>query len=828
MSDISYTLTSLTLAGFRAYLEPREFALNPKRCLAIFASNGKGKSGVVDALEFIFSENGTLARLGIRAIHNQAGPLALAHYSASDRNIQPKVTVKFRRGAETLEGTRNASGTSRDRPEAATTVSKHFNVNPLIRGYELRRFVEEQKAEDRYTEVANWLQLTPLAEVQKNLRLLRQQVKADAEDNSALTQINTQVSRETNNVVTTWDEPAVIAFANENILAPLDATLKLTTLAADDPAFLILAERANAEELQLGLAGLRQIRSAASSIYAENIDADDNTVSSGFLVEYESAVAARATAIEREALERNKAAASTFAALWQIAKPLFAEGAPEIEACPVCATPIAETTAGSTTGIRNHIATHLGELAEYAAAKAALDAAVTLASKTHDHLIAAIRALLPLLTKDYEALNTTLVAHLKTLEAWADDPSPNSAGTKSELVAVEAALTTLIDEIEARQGDHTYTKALARTKRLIEFKEQHDLAKKIQSELKTISTALNEQASFVSAQIRTKVQALLDKLRVPINDIYKAIQGSNAVPVRLELPPEDETNQQRLNLLINFVPNRQGVQPAGYLSDSQIHSLALALRIAAIKQFNAGAPIVAFDDIVTSYDADHRRTIAAMVAASLSDLQIVITTHDQRFFSYLKDQLPENNWSFLQITRLDPDFGPRFTDHRVTDAMIKARWDQGQPAANEIRQAEEEWLLALCRDFGVKVRIRSVEGAYSYERSELALALAAFLKGAGLVPPLVPGVQNKFLASLQQGTIENFGSHFQDAQYGNGSEGDERARWNEFVYFSDQFACGKCGRKRFKRAESYTKPVCSHSACEAQFEFPAAPAPKVA
>lgn len=225
MSDISYTLTSLTLAGFRAYLEPREFPLNQKRCLAIFAPNGKGKSGVVDALEFVFSEDGTLARLGIRAINNQAGLLALAHYSASDRNIQPKVTVKFRRGAETLEGTRNASGTSRDRPEAATTVGKHFNVNPLIRGYELRRFVEEQKAEERYTEVANWLQLTPLVEVQKNLRLLRQQVKADAEDSSALTQINTQVSRETSNVMTVWDEPAAIAFANENILAPLDATL---------------------------------------------------------------------------------------------------------------------------------------------------------------------------------------------------------------------------------------------------------------------------------------------------------------------------------------------------------------------------------------------------------------------------------------------------------------------------------------------------------------------------------------------------------------------------------------------------------------------------
>jgi hypothetical protein len=135
---------------------------------------------------------------------------------------------------------------------------------------------------------------------------------------------------------------------------------------------------------------------------------------------------------------------------------------------------------------------------------------------------------------------------------------------------------------------------------------------------------------------------LLDLLREPTNLLYRSIQGNDAVPVKLELPPEDDTNQQRLALLIDFSPWRKGVPPSGYLSDSQIHSLALALRLAAIQTFNEGAPIAILDDIVTSYDADHRRAIAAMIAENLTDLQIIITTHDQRFFSYLKDQLPQH------------------------------------------------------------------------------------------------------------------------------------------------------------------------------------------
>jgi hypothetical protein len=97
-----------------------------------------------------------------------------------------------------------------------------------------------------------------------------------------------------------------------------------------------------------------------------------------------------------------------------------------------------------------------------------------------------------------------------------------------------------------------------------------------------------------------------------------------------------------------------------------------------------------------------------------------------------------------------------------------------------------------------------------------------FLKGAKLDPQPVVGVSNRFLISLQKGEIENFGSHFRDAPYGDGSIGDERTRWEEFKAFSAQFACSKCGRTKFKRPNDFKKPVCAHDGCEAQFEFAAA------
>jgi recombinational DNA repair ATPase RecF len=821
-----YFLQSLRLAGFRAYLQPKTFDFSKKRCLAIFAPNGSGKSSIIDALEFMFSKDGTLDRLGQRAINNQAGPLALAHNLAEEAKIAPTVTIGVISGKETASGDRPAAGAKRPIPAIATTVNRFFAVPPIIRGHALRTFVEIHTPEQRYADVANWLQLGPQVEVQKNTRALRMQVKAAAEDETALRRVDTQLTRETAQVVKAWDAATVLAYANTSVLAPLDPALVLEALAAGDPAYAEMKARAAAEENKIGLAGLRQIRNAAAALWTETTDAESGeTAVSGTIPMFDAAVTTLSAAESKEAEERGKAANTAFQALWKAAEPFFADGASSPGACPICTTPLAKTAAGSAEAICEHIATHLGELGDYAAAKKALDEAKAAASKAHTQLVAAIPGLIGFLGDGEAALKANLIAYQASIAGWAQGGAPRSSDIVTAVAKLMTGLNQAISDIEAKQGDLTYLKAKAKIDLLLEMQVERDSVLRTLAELGKLSDALTVLAATISGEIREKVQALLDKLQTPMNDIYRLIQGAGAQPIRLELPAEDDTNQQRLNLLIDFAKNRAGVQPGGYLSDSQIHSLALALRMAAIKQFNASAPIIALDDIVTSYDADHRRTIAGLIAAMFSGCQILITTHDERFFNYLKDQLEAKTWHFTRIIGIDQAYGPRFADHKVSDEMIEARWADGQPAANEMRQAEEEWLLGVCRDFGVSVRIRALEKAYSYERSELAWALAGLLKDAKLAPALVPGVNNRFLDSLMKGEIENFGSHFQDAPYGDGSIGDEKARWAEFKAFRSQFVCKKCSRTKFQRPFTLKKPVCAHDGCEAQFVFAATPAP---
>ena len=81
---------------------------------------------------------------------------------------------------------------------------------------------------------------------------------------------------------------------------------------------------------------------------------------------FEAAAANLSKAAKAEADERGKAAGAAFQALWKAAEPLFADGVLAPEACPICATPIEETKAGSSEGVRAHLAKHLEELADYA------------------------------------------------------------------------------------------------------------------------------------------------------------------------------------------------------------------------------------------------------------------------------------------------------------------------------------------------------------------------------------------------------------------------------------------------------------------------------
>ena len=691
----------------------------------------------------------------------------------------------------------------------------------VIHGYELRGFVEAT-AEQRYREIASWFSLDALVALQRNLRTLQRRVKAKADSQTEISERLHDLRRATSNGISTWDAVKVRDWFNSHVLSKLDPSLALSDVSEEDDVFPVLTQRREEEENRVGIATLKTLIGQIDAL--TTVINDDTEERLGLIASFECSGSDYALAVANEASERVSASQSIFNDVWSKAELLFGNEDHDFSACPVCDTEFESTPHRSRDAVRISITGKLAVLASYRRAERALSSAKQQLSQNRQTLETALERLCTGLSDaDRESDSESTQAYLEELRTWHHGlPLPNSASLEREVLSTRQSLKDARHQLENQQGENTYANAHKIVTQLIQVRKDLTRIYVTKEELRKLHGELVNQANTIEATINERNERLLSQLATDVDSLYKKIQGqSQSGPslLRLQLAEGSAANQQQVRLVVDYAENRKGVAPSGYLSDSQIHTVALSLRLAAIRRFNSGAPIIVLDDVVTSYDADHRKSMAAALAEEFEDFQVVLVTHDEQFFELLKDHLLEAKWAFRRITHIDPCFGPIFSDHRTPDEEIERKLDVGEPAGEQIRKSQEEWLLKICRDFGVEVVIRQLDRSYQYDRSELAIALYRFLKDRDLIPPKVPGLSNSFLTSLQRGVVENFASHFSDNPNRSTSGGDEKTRWNEFRYFRDRFVCPKCGRNRFKRPGGLVGPVCKTRKCEARFNF---------
>ena len=803
------TIEKLELAGFRAYLKPQTFQLRGRSSpfsLAVFAPNGIGKSSLVDSLEYYFSKDGTLKRLGQRSSSTQAGLGAVRHVDAEERNVGTSVSIRFRQGIDRFGGPRPFSAPLTD---AAKRVRSHAKVPFVIRGYELRQFIDGTKPVDRYKELVTWFELDPLLAVQENLRKLKHRTSAMAADTTEANERLRDLVDATDGAISAWDEPSVLDWLNGSVLATLNKPLRLEALSDDDPTFQELESLERAEQEGAGHETLRNLLVMIDVLYAQPATPQEDPA--GQIPSFEKAVSGLKDAAASENTARFTTRESVFKEVWESARDLLGNGA-KPDKCPVCCTDFASSPFGSRNGVYVNLDRNLSNLEEYRKAEAGRKAAEAKLDLTARDLGEALGQFLLLAGSAYR--NETVAAYREALRSWEmGEEAPDGKGTAEALARLHASISADIGRIERQQGKHAYRNALETARRLLAAKAELERIGRTKSELKAIQNSLDLQVKAFGEAIVGHVQSLVDGLQDETGAIYKDIQGPHArvPPIRIKLADEGAASQRSAKLLIDFADNCKEAVPGGFLSDSQIHTLALALRLAAIRMFNAGAKMLALDDIVTSYDADRRKNIASVLGDRFADFQIILVTHDEHFFDMLRGQLPASRWLFKRIKDLRDDIGPIFDDHKTRDEEIEARLAAKENAGADIRIAEEEWLTRICYEFGTPT---TFQRNHRYTNSELAESLGKFLKAQGLAPPKVPGFANDFLSSLQSNVIENFSSHFNDNMYKSASPEDARGRWDEFKYFRSRFVC-RCGHSRFARP--LKKPLCAK--CETPFSF---------
>jgi len=233
---------------------------------------------------------------------------------------------------------------------------------------------------------------------------------------------------------------------------------------------------------------------------------------------------------------------------------------------------------------------------------------------------------------------------------------------------------------------------------------------------------------FVKRQ-RNGLSSLLAVISKDMNDLYQFMNESENVS-EIELIPLDEEDEfVGVTLQFKF-HGRLEAPPHKYLSESHLNCLGICLFLASVKAYNKLNKFIVLDDVISSFDTNHRIRFARLLIEKFSDYQIILFTHEKDWFEIVSNMVRGKNW-FTKRMYWDHKNGatiepPPFTLKEEIKNKLKKADTTG--LGNSIRIYLEHLLKEICHDLKVKVEFRFNQHNENRMSHELLSELKSNLK----------------------------------------------------------------------------------------------------
>ena len=304
------------------------------------------------------------------------------------------------------------------------------------------------------------------------------------------------------------------------------------------------------------------------------------------------------------------------------------------------------------------------------------------------------------------------------------------------------------------------------------------------------------------------VAELLGTISRRVAQIYSALHpGEDLDAVSVE-----PWTAKGVELAIDFYGSRQR-PPHGVLSESHLNSLAIALFLAMAESFNEQIGFLLLDDVINSFDVEHRGRLAELLAEEFSEWQLIVLTHDQQFFEHLSRRAP--SWRKLEFTSWSYGSGPRTTQYETAGILRSAqeRFASGdfQGSATKARRALEELLQEVCEALWAPLPFRRGQANDKREIGELFKGVRRTLKERA--KPMLESVE-PLLKNLEAdvGATLNVAVH---GSRGRTGAGEVEAALKRIATLDQMWSCSECLTRVWHRGT----PEASRCKC-GQSSFP--------
>lgn len=773
---------SIVIGGIRGVRSQVSFDLGGKSLL-LYGENGSGKSCVADALEwFLFNKIGHLASEEINPLealrniflgNDDKGSVTVdfgkAEYS-SVKSVYPK------KGGLTGEHSNKSS-------EFALFLKEVGKENLILRYRDLISFVTAPKGEKlkELSSIIGFSEVTSIRDVLKKIvNSLGRELR--------LKTFDTQIAQQQRNIVeqigqNITDESQFVSVV-KNLVAPLGLAETVTKM--EDVDTVLAAIKQPADDKVIAEQTLySKIHDLVSNL---SIKTDDF---SNLYTEYR----VRFQEIAEDVEKLKKIAVEV---LLQSGLEVLNSGAIEEDTCPLCLQP------KNTTDLMKELIARIEKLNEYKKEIEELDVTRDALEKEILQWSQKIQALSTDATLSREE-NKEIRANLDGISATLGllntelrtklDQGKRLKQAKDILTGREIydeltkMCTDSIDRLKATRKDDSkfeaHSKIVLTQKALTEIQ-------RLKKEKEIIEIRKDSFDLIYADFARRQKQALeifLSRFSGSINEYYQFMNVDEKVEDIRLVPIEN--NDELAGITISFrFHDAEASPPHKFLSESHLNCLGIAFFLASVKAFNKISKFLVLDDVISSFDTNHRKRLADLLLEKFSDYQLIVLTHERNWYEYLANAVRGKAWK-INVVKWGNDTGTYVdepTEH--IKARIESKLVSGQLDAvgNEIRKYLEHILKEIALNLEVKVRYLYNDTNEDRMAYELLTELKAKInKHAGL--PLRGGaIIDRLLASS---FITNKDSH--DSAFV-AEAGDFRAIWKDVRELEDLCYCGKCGR----------------------------------
>jgi len=357
----------------------------------------------------------------------------------------------------------------------------------------------------------------------------------------------------------------------------------------------------------------------------------------------------------------------------------------------------------------------------------------------------------------------------------------------TELAVIEAECEVVRKPLEVKMKDNKFTEALVKIEMSkVAYGQIEALKREMVIIDKQKSSFESIYAEFVKKQ-KEGLEVFINNFSGLIDEYYQFMNPGEPIKDVKLITVEDGEELVGVSIRFKFFDNEVS-PPHKYFSESHLNCFGIAFFLASVKAFNKENKFILLDDVISSFDTNHRKRFADLLIEKFSDYQIILLTHEKQWFEYVRTIVKNKNWLINTLKWSEENGASINEDVLNLRDRIESNIASGtsEKLGNDIREYLEHILKIFAYHLEVKFKFLFNDTNEDRMSFELLSALKGQLLKCGTE---FAGSQSLLDRTLNSVFIGNKDSH--DASF-NPTMGDLKAFWKDVIDIENLLYCGEC------------------------------------